>query len=53
MSPDTRAKFGKHKGKPLKDVPTPYLHWVRYESNCRRWDFLQAIDRELATRRAR
>lgn len=45
--------FGKHKGKPLKDVPTPYLHWVRYESNCRRWDFLQAIDRELSSRKAR
>lgn len=45
--------FGKHKGKPLRDVPTPYLHWVRYESNCRRWDFLAAIDRELASRKGR
>jgi len=25
--------FGKHKGKPMKDLPTEYLTWVVYDSD--------------------
>jgi superfamily II DNA or RNA helicase len=42
--------FGKHKGKPLKDVPTGYLNWVARESNCRNMAFIQAVVREISSR---
>ena len=42
--------FGKHKGKPLKVVPTPYLHWVATESNCRNKEFIAAVRREISSR---
>ena len=29
MTDDSRMFFGKHKGKPMKQVPADYLLWVR------------------------
>lgn len=47
-----RMLFGKqHKGKPLKDVPTDYLTWVAFKSNCRNELFLAAVRNELAKRK--
>lgn len=42
--------FGKHKGKPLTDIPTGYLQWVVRESNCRNRQFLDACAREVSRR---
>jgi hypothetical protein len=42
--------FGKHKGKPLRDVPTGYLTWVLAESRCTNRLFLQAVNGELQRR---
>lgn len=43
--------FGKHKGLPLRDVPTSYLRWVIEGSNCRNRNFLDAVSREVKSRR--
>jgi superfamily II DNA or RNA helicase len=43
--------FGKHKGTPLRDVPTPYLRWVMEESNCRNRSFMDAVSKEVKSRR--
>lgn len=56
-SPDRPKKrqwhmlFGKHKGQPLRTVPTTYLRWVLEASNCRNAAFLEAVQREVRSRR--
>jgi type I site-specific restriction endonuclease len=43
--------FGKHKGQPLRTVPTTYLRWVLEASNCRNAAFIEAVQREVRSRR--
>lgn len=41
--------FGKHKGKPLTQVPTGYLQWMQRECTLRPW-FKAAVDHEVQSR---
>jgi superfamily II DNA or RNA helicase len=44
-----RMLFGKHKGKPLDQVPTGYLQWIAKEAKTKPW-FKQACKNELDSR---
>lgn len=35
--------FGKHKGKPMQDVPASYLRWLREESDCTHTEVMNYI----------
>lgn len=45
-----RMLFGKHKGTPLRSVPTAYLRWVLEGSNCRNAAFMSAVAKEVRKR---
>lgn len=34
LTDDSQFPFGKHKGKPLSDIPVEYLHWFWHNGTC-------------------
>jgi hypothetical protein len=44
-----RMPFGRHRGKKLADIPTPYLAWLLREASIEPW-LERAVEAELARR---
>ena len=44
-----KMPFGKHKGKPLEEIPVDYLRWLYYEADIRD-DLYEAVADELENR---
>lgn len=50
ITPDSLMTFGKHAGKPLREVPRPWLNWWHSQNKARRDDpLVQYIERPLLT----
>jgi len=47
LNDDSPFPFGRHKGKPMRDVPASYLDWLRGQSWLPQWpDVAEYIDRK-------
>lgn len=42
MTDDTSMPFGKHKGKPMRQVPMNYLSWLSEQDWLEKWEDLDA-----------
>jgi hypothetical protein len=49
-APVITMPFGKHKGRPLCDIPTAYLAWVIRECESADWWLREAVEHELDRR---
>lgn len=46
LTDDSPFPFGRHKDKPMRDVPASYLDWLRGQSWLQQWpDVAEYIDR--------
>jgi hypothetical protein len=42
-----QMNFGKHKGRPVSEVPTDYLIWALNKCECLQWDYYATMRRAI------